>query len=385
MAEPIAALLLVAGAGIALIAAIGVARLPDAFLRMHAATKAGLAGAGLVLIGTGIAFASSGAWLRVGLILLFLLVTLPIASHALGRAAYIGGAPMWRGTRDDLRGVLPRGDIDTSPAEVASAAQALPPRLLVVLAEEQEAEAALASALRVLGPRASEVTLLAPIPPASRELSGVRAGGKAEAAARSGAQRLLAARADLKARAAGLERCCEELGLPCAIRIEEGRAEELIAAMAAGHELLVLPRASRQGPGAAGSGRHGSAAIEGAGLPALLLEPPAWPAPSGLWFLHADDALSDAALERLLGLRLFAGLPVTVAVVEGPGAVFARRRALMMAEAAGRQAAAGPLLPAARPIPELPPQSLPAIPAAPRTETAAWRSLRHGRGPLLLL
>jgi multicomponent Na+:H+ antiporter subunit G len=109
MAEMLAAILVLVGSAIALIAAIGMVRLPDAFLRMHAATKAGVLGAGLVLLGIGVADGGWGTWLRVGLILWFLLMTVPIASHALGRAAYVGGAPMVKATGlDELEGVLPR-------------------------------------------------------------------------------------------------------------------------------------------------------------------------------------------------------------------------------------------------------------------------------------
>ena len=47
--------------------------------------------------------------MRVALNLVFLLVTTPVASHALGRAAYIGGTPMWAGTvTDQLQGVARR-------------------------------------------------------------------------------------------------------------------------------------------------------------------------------------------------------------------------------------------------------------------------------------
>ena len=132
MTEALAALFLVLGAAIALIAAIGVARLPDAFLRMHAATKAGVVGAGLMLVGAGLAFAGGDAWLRVGLIVLFLLVTVPISSHALGRAAYIGGAPLWPGSKDALAGVLPRQSIDEDdglPAPAKQAAAMPPPAI----------------------------------------------------------------------------------------------------------------------------------------------------------------------------------------------------------------------------------------------------------------
>ena len=45
------ALLFAAGVAFIIVAAVGVARLPDVFQRMHAATKAGGIGASLVLLG----------------------------------------------------------------------------------------------------------------------------------------------------------------------------------------------------------------------------------------------------------------------------------------------------------------------------------------------
>jgi multicomponent Na+:H+ antiporter subunit G len=83
----LAALLLVAGALLLVIAAWGVITLPDALARQHAATKAGTLA--LALIGLGAAFATmewAWAW-RLALIVGFLLLTLPVASHLLARAA----------------------------------------------------------------------------------------------------------------------------------------------------------------------------------------------------------------------------------------------------------------------------------------------------------
>lgn len=114
----IGAALIVAGAAICLVAAIGVLRLPDFFLRMHAATKAGMAGAGLVLIGVAFAEGSLTLAIKVVLANVFLLFTLPVAGHLLGRAGYVAGVPLWRGTQeDDLKGVLPRGSFDRASKE----------------------------------------------------------------------------------------------------------------------------------------------------------------------------------------------------------------------------------------------------------------------------
>ncbi|MEO3388081.1 monovalent cation/H(+) antiporter subunit G [Mesorhizobium sp. CAU 1741] len=110
-------LFLVAGAGLCLVAAVGVLRLPDFFMRMHAATKAGVAGCGLLLIGVAFAEPSPGMWLKVVIAIAFLLLTQPIAGHLLARAGYVAGVPLWGGTqKDQLEGELPRGDFEQPAA-----------------------------------------------------------------------------------------------------------------------------------------------------------------------------------------------------------------------------------------------------------------------------
>lgn len=83
----IAAVFLVAGSLLLVIAAWGVIALPDALARQHAATKAGTLALAMVCIG---AMFVAGSWdwsWRLILIVVFLLVTLPVASHLLARAA----------------------------------------------------------------------------------------------------------------------------------------------------------------------------------------------------------------------------------------------------------------------------------------------------------
>lgn len=79
--------LMVAGAVLLVLAAWGVVVLPDALSRQHAATKAGTLALALVCFGA-MLLARDGEWSwRLALILGFLLVTLPVASHLLARAA----------------------------------------------------------------------------------------------------------------------------------------------------------------------------------------------------------------------------------------------------------------------------------------------------------
>jgi multicomponent Na+:H+ antiporter subunit G len=85
----VAVVLVGAGAALLVIAAWGVITLPDALSRQHAATKAGTLALVLVLLGAWFLVPTvEWAW-RLGLILGFLMATLPIASHLLARAAVV--------------------------------------------------------------------------------------------------------------------------------------------------------------------------------------------------------------------------------------------------------------------------------------------------------
>jgi len=105
----IATVLLAAGTAFILVASIGVARLPDVFQRMHAATKAG--GIGTCLVVLGVLVAGGVAPLTGVLTIIFMLLSLSVASQLLARAAYLSGAPVEGLERGDpLAGILDRTD-----------------------------------------------------------------------------------------------------------------------------------------------------------------------------------------------------------------------------------------------------------------------------------
>lgn len=83
----VASVIIGLGVLLLVVSAIGLFRLPDALARHHAATKSGTLALGLVLVGVALAAGEPGWWLRVGLILSFLLATLPVAAQMLARAA----------------------------------------------------------------------------------------------------------------------------------------------------------------------------------------------------------------------------------------------------------------------------------------------------------
>lgn len=104
-ADILSSLCVLVGAFFVLSAAVGVLRMPDVYIRMHAATKAGTLGSGLMLVGVAVDAATTDIVLRALAAVLFLVATTPIAAHLLGRAAYMSGVPTWRGTAfDELRG-----------------------------------------------------------------------------------------------------------------------------------------------------------------------------------------------------------------------------------------------------------------------------------------
>lgn len=98
IAALITAVALIGGAAFAALAGLGVVRLPDIYIRMHAATKAGTLGAGLVLVAVAVHFGDFSVTLRVIAAISFLVITAPVAAHMIGRAAYRSGVPLWRGS-----------------------------------------------------------------------------------------------------------------------------------------------------------------------------------------------------------------------------------------------------------------------------------------------
>lgn len=104
LSQYLAAFLVLAGAIFSLIAAIGVLRLPDLYTRLHAASKAGAIGAGLIFLALAVVSLDGAVILRALLGIVFLLLSTPLSAHLLARAAYrCGEAPTPATTVDDLK------------------------------------------------------------------------------------------------------------------------------------------------------------------------------------------------------------------------------------------------------------------------------------------
>lgn len=87
----LAAVIVVLGSLFTLLATIGILRLPDLYTRMHAASKAGAIGAGLIMVAIALVAQDTAVTIRSVFGIVFILLTTPVAAHLLARAAYRAG------------------------------------------------------------------------------------------------------------------------------------------------------------------------------------------------------------------------------------------------------------------------------------------------------
>ncbi len=92
---------LVAGALVALIGSIGLARLKDFYMRLHGPTKASTLGVGCILVASLLyfSFLKGAPSVQEALITLFLFVTAPVSAHMMAKAAlhrHLGCSPQTR-------------------------------------------------------------------------------------------------------------------------------------------------------------------------------------------------------------------------------------------------------------------------------------------------
>ena len=84
----ISSLFILSGSGFIFIASLGVLKLEDLYQKLHAATKSGTLGCGLILCGIAIRIGNASSITEIILIIIFLAMTSPITAHLLGRIYY---------------------------------------------------------------------------------------------------------------------------------------------------------------------------------------------------------------------------------------------------------------------------------------------------------
>ncbi len=101
--EFVIAALMVVGALFMLVAALGIVRMPDVFTRMSCNAKSVTIGLGFLLLAFMLHFREFGVGSRALATIAFIALTIPVASHRIGRSAYLSGVTLWKGTiKDEL-------------------------------------------------------------------------------------------------------------------------------------------------------------------------------------------------------------------------------------------------------------------------------------------
>jgi multicomponent Na+:H+ antiporter subunit G len=103
VADLLTALFLILGMGFLIVGAVGLLRMPDLFTRMHPAGVTDTGAAGLILCGLMFQSGFSIVTVKLVLVLVFLWLTSPTATHAVAVAArhreIHGGAPVGAGEK----------------------------------------------------------------------------------------------------------------------------------------------------------------------------------------------------------------------------------------------------------------------------------------------
>ena len=100
----VVSVLLLGGSLFCLVASVGIIRLPDIYSRMHAASKAGTVGSGLLLLAAGIHAQDFSTLARALAGFLFFILTAPISAHLLAKTAHNAGYFLSiLSVRDDLK------------------------------------------------------------------------------------------------------------------------------------------------------------------------------------------------------------------------------------------------------------------------------------------
>ncbi|VAV84481.1 hypothetical protein MNBD_DELTA01-1109 [hydrothermal vent metagenome] len=92
----IIAVLLFLGCFLVFVASVGIVRFPDFYSRMHPAGKTDSMGQALVLISLMIYEGFTLATIKLIIIILFIFIVNPTATHALANAAHVGGVVPWK-------------------------------------------------------------------------------------------------------------------------------------------------------------------------------------------------------------------------------------------------------------------------------------------------
>lgn len=95
MSETIGLICILVGLAFDVFGCLGLVRLPNVYNRLQAATKCVTMGTCSILFGTFLMVGFIAAGVKALLCIVFLLLTAPVAAHAIARGAHRSGVPLW--------------------------------------------------------------------------------------------------------------------------------------------------------------------------------------------------------------------------------------------------------------------------------------------------
>jgi multicomponent Na+:H+ antiporter subunit G len=81
---------------------LGLVRLPDVYNRLQAATKCVTVGTCSILLGTFLIVGFTASGMKALLCIVFIILTTPVAAHAVARGAHRAGVKLWEGSVVDI-------------------------------------------------------------------------------------------------------------------------------------------------------------------------------------------------------------------------------------------------------------------------------------------
>lgn len=95
MNETIALIFIIVGLGFDFLGCLGLVRLPDVYNRLQASTKCVTLGTCSILFGLFLFKGFTPAGIKAILCILFVILTTPVAAHAIARGAHRAGVKLW--------------------------------------------------------------------------------------------------------------------------------------------------------------------------------------------------------------------------------------------------------------------------------------------------
>ena len=98
MSDIVGLIFIIVGLAFDLFGCLGLIRLPDIYNRLQAATKCVTMGTCSILFGSFLIVGFTAAGMKALLCMVFLVLTAPVAAHAIARGAHRSGLALWTGS-----------------------------------------------------------------------------------------------------------------------------------------------------------------------------------------------------------------------------------------------------------------------------------------------